>query len=229
MLLNGHLGPSTCSILINLFANCNNPYQFSEEPVSINSGVAVAAEIKEDLLKANEVRKKCLKNLIDKRIKKNEQNLNDPIKKNMLLTFESTEKKAASKPKGITVALRSDRDTFARLLLIQKDRDIDLKETLQFELTPLPLPLANANGTLSKTVKSKLLAELSKSIPQVTLLLENTVSIFDGMVLFQKLLSTLVTFGDIGDYLLQKIYKNICRIAFFVTDLYMPFSIKSIE
>ena len=95
--------------------------------------------------------------------------------------------------------------------------------------TALPLSLANANGTLSKTVKSKLFAGLSKSIPQVTLLLKNTVSIFGGMVLFQKLPSTLVTFGDIGDYLLQKIYKNPCRIAFFVTDFYMPFSIKSIE
>ena len=125
--------------------------------------------------------------------------------------------------------LPSDRDTFARLLLIQKDLDIDLKQTFQFELTPLPLSLANADGTLSKTVKSKLFAELSKSIPQVTLLLENTVSIFDGMVLFQKLPSTLVTFRDIGDYLLQNIYKNPCRIAFFVTDFYMPFSIKSIE
>ena len=134
----------------NLFANCNNPYQFSEELVSINSGVAVAAEIKEDLLQANEVEKKCLKNFIDKRIKKNEQNLSDPIKKNMLLTFESTEKKAASKRKGITVALLSDRDTFAQLLLIQKDRDFDLKETLQFELTPLLLSLANADGTLVK-------------------------------------------------------------------------------
>ena len=145
-----------------------------------------------------------MKNFIDKRIKKNEQKLNNPIKKNMLLTFENTEKKAASKPKGITVTLRSDPGTFARLLLIQKNRDIDLKGTLQFELTPLPLSLANADGTLSKTVKSKLFAELSKSIPQVTLLLENTVSIFDGMVLFQKLPSTLVTFGDIGDYLCRK-------------------------
>ena len=63
--------------------------------------------------------------------------------------------------------------------MVQKDRDIDLKETLQFELTPLPLSLANADGTLSKTVKLKLFAELSKSIPQVTLLPENTVSIFD--------------------------------------------------
>ena len=68
----------------------------------------------------------------------------------MLLTFESTEKKAASKRKGITVALLSDRDTFAQLLLIQKDRDFDLKETLQFELTPLLLSLANADGTLVK-------------------------------------------------------------------------------
>ena len=41
----------------NLFANCNNPYQFSEELVSINSGVAVAAEIKLNLLKANDVGK----------------------------------------------------------------------------------------------------------------------------------------------------------------------------
>ena len=95
--------------------------------------------------------------------------------------------------------------------------------------TPLPLSLANANGTLSKTVKSKLFSGLSKSIPQVTLLLKNTVSIFGGMVLFQKLPSTLVTFGDIDDYLLQKIYKNPSRIAFFATDFYMPFSIKSIE
>ena len=85
-------------VCFNLFANCNNPYQFSEELASINSGVAVAVDIKEDLLKANEVGKKCLKNFIDKRIKKNEQNLNNPIKKNMSLTFESTEKKAASKP-----------------------------------------------------------------------------------------------------------------------------------
>ena len=137
-----------------------------------------------------------MKNFIDKKIKKNEQNLNNPIKKNMLLTFDSTEKKVASKPKGITVALRSDRDTFARLLLIQKDRDIDLKETLQFELTPLPLSLANTDGTLSKTVKSELFAQLSKSIPQVTLLLKNTVSIFDGMFLFQKPPLILVTFGD---------------------------------
>ena len=135
-----------------------------------------------------------MKNFIDKKIKKNEQNLNNPIKKNMLLTFDSTEKKVASKPKGITVALRSDRDTFARLLLIQKDRDIDLKENLKFQLTPLPLSLANADGTFSKTVKSKLFAELSKSNPEVTLFLENTVSIFDRMVLFWKLPSTLVTF-----------------------------------
>ena len=142
-----------------------------------------------------------MKNFIDKRIKKNEQNLKDFIKKNMLLIFESTEKKADSKPKGITVALHSDRGTFAPLLLIQKDHGIDLKETLQFNLTPLPLTLANADGTWSKTVKSKLFVELSKSIPQVNLLLENAVRLFDEIFLFLKLPLTLVMFGDIGDYL----------------------------
>ena len=41
----------------NLFANCNSYYEFSEELVSINSGVTVAAEIKLNLLKANDVGK----------------------------------------------------------------------------------------------------------------------------------------------------------------------------
>ena len=139
----------------------------------------------------------------------------------MLLTFKSTQKKVASKLKGITVALRSDRDTFARILLIQKDRHINLKETLHCRWQML---MEHCQKQLNQSY-----LQLSKSIPQVTLLMENTVNIFDVMVLFQKLRSTLLTFGDIGDYLLQKIYKNPCRVAFFVTNFYMPFSIKSIE
>ena len=49
------------------------------------------------------------------------------------------------------------------------------------------------------------------------------------MVLFQKLPHDLVTFGDISDYILNKIMQGSCRICFFVTDYYLENSIKSLE
>ena len=58
---------------------------------------------------------------------------------------------------------------------------------------------------------------------------ENTPNIYDGMALFQKLPPTLVTFGDISDYVLKKIMKGSSWINFSVTDCYLPESVKSLE
>jgi len=82
------------------------------------------------------------------------------------------------------MALKSDRDTFSRLMMISKDRAVSMRDTLTFELTPLPLSLANADGTLSKTMKLKLFTEFSKSVEIVDECSENSPPIFDGMVLF---------------------------------------------
>ena len=57
----------------------------------------------------------------------------------------------------------------------------------------------------------------------------NTPKIYDGMVLFQKLPATLSTFGVVSDFLIKKIMKSSCRVCFFVTNYYLPNSIKSVE
>ena len=100
---------------------------------------------------------------------------------------------------------------------------------MQYELTPLPLSLANPDGTLCKTVKSNLFTHLSALVPQVDSTPCNTPSIYDGMVLFQKLPPTLATFGEISEYLLKKLLSSSGRITFFVTDFYLQNSIKSVE
>ena len=46
------------------------------------------------------------------------------------------------------------------------------------------------------------------------------------MVLLQKILSTLETFGALSDYLLNKDLRGSCRVAYFVTDQYLENSIK---
>ena len=43
----------------------------------------------------------------------------------------------------------------------------------------------------------------------------DTPKIYDGMVLSQKLPATLSTFGDISDFLINKIVKGSCRVCFF--------------
>ena len=127
------------------------------------------------------------------------------------------------------VAIRADRETFARLLLIQQKRRVNLREVLAYELGPLPLSISNYGGSLRKTQKSKLFQHLESSIVSCVAIPENCPQIFDGMVLLQKLPKMLKTFGDISDYILKKVLRGPARAAFFVTDYYLEDSIKSVE
>ena len=104
-----------------------------------------------------------------------------------LKTFDTTTIKKKVSTKNCTVAVKADRQTFARLIAIQQRRDVDLKEVLTYELAAFPLSIANADGLLCKTVKSKLHSVLESSIPQVLSVPLNTVAIFDAMVLLRKL------------------------------------------
>lgn len=57
----------------------------------------------------------------------------------------------------------------------------------------------------------------------------DAVHIFDGMVLLQQLARiVLPTFGDVSEYLIKRILKD-STIVYFVTDQYLPGSVKSFE
>ena len=49
---------------------------------------------------------------------------------------------------------------YSRLLVVSKDRGIDLEEVQSYELASVPLALANMDGSLRKPTKSTLLREL---------------------------------------------------------------------
>ena len=100
---------------------------------------------------------------------------------------------------------------------------------LNFELSPYPLSLCHPDGTMTKTMKSKLFACLAEKIPQLTSVPQNTPSIYDGIVLFHKLPKTIETFGEIFDYIIRKVLSGNCRVAFLPTDHYLTDSIKSLE
>ena len=138
-------------------------------------------------------------------------------------------KKKTVKVKEQMMTIKADRKTFARLMVIQKSRSVNLKDVLGYELSSVPLSLANPDGTLAKTTKVNLFHSLEALIPITSLCPSNYPVIFDGMVLLQKIPSTFKTFGEISDYLLRKILSGSANTANFVTDHHLPRSIKSME
>ena len=179
------------------------------------------------MLNAESIGKDQYLEFIQNRIETNEVDFYSPIKQNKLHTFESAVNVRKVKVNGKEVAVRSHRDTFARLLILQKTWGIQLQEILQYELASVPLALSDpdASFSLCKTAESELLKYLKKSIPAIAAIPFNSPKIYDGVVLFQKLLPDLVTFGDTSDYILNKIMQGSCRIYFFVTDYYLENSI----
>ena len=53
-------------------------------------------------------------------------------------------------------AVKMNRNFFARLLIVARSREIDMKEVLSYSLGIYPLSLATASGGLVKTAKHKL-------------------------------------------------------------------------
>ena len=87
----------------------------------------------------------------------------------------------------------------------------------------------DTTSTFCKREKNELFKFLKISLGTVSVIPVNTPKTYDGMVLFQKLPATLSTFGDIYDFLINKIVKGSCRIYFFKTYYYLPNFIKSLE
>ena len=60
---------------------------------------------------------------------------------------------AVKNQKDMTVSVNADSERFGRLLVAVKNRDINLKEVLSYELCSVPISLAHPDGSLRKTTK----------------------------------------------------------------------------
>ena len=121
------------------------------------------------------------------------------------------------KVKNQEVAIKSDRQTFERTLLVQQSRDLDIRRTLKYELGAVRHSIAKLDGSLCKSVKSMLMDFMENDIPIVP----SQFSFFDGMVILQKLSLELKIVGEISAYILQRIVNiGVGRLVFFSTDQY---------
>ena len=103
------------------------------------------------------------------------------------------------------MAVEMVRDLFGSILFLALQRKIDMAEVLSFPLTPTPLSLSHADGTMLKTQKSKLMEELESRIfsekPNHV-----DVTIIDAMFLLHLWKDLPATFGTIARFLLTKAF-----------------------
>ena len=94
----------------------------------------------------------------------NPNRFRESIKRQKVLTFatESGRYKITSSADNKLVAVAMTRDLFGSILFHALEEKVDMEEILKYPLTPVPLSLSHADGTLQKTVKVKLLNELEK-------------------------------------------------------------------
>ncbi|KAL9975370.1 hypothetical protein ACROYT_G012525 [Oculina patagonica] len=186
-----------------------NPFKLAwedEEPaplLNIATGVVMPPQTTDQLLFAKQTGAARVKEFVSKRLDSNATGFWEKISKANVSTFASLSKKVKirrAEEKEITI--NGDRSLFGRLLVVARNRHIDLKEVMSYELTNVPYALAHADGSLRKTTKSVLLAELERVSPGVGRLPTSELEaalIFDGMALLQSLKSAgCTTFGDLA-------------------------------
>ena len=134
-----------------------NPFELTEEQrlVNISSGVPLLLEAEEFLLKSEKRRKEQYSKFVMERILSDEVSFHSPIKRNKLLNFKTCYKQATkSNKKSVEV----NRDILSMLLslTVRKQKVIDFQAALSYPLSQVPLSLCNSDGSMRKTVKSKL-------------------------------------------------------------------------
>ena len=125
----------------------------SGELASLSSGCVLTETIKSDLLAAKEKGTDVLTAFFEDRLLSDSLGFFDPLPKLRLGTFRDAQKKTTVSKEGKAVILRTDRNLFARLLVMGQTRQMDLRQLLIHELRPLPWSLALFDGKNSGFLK----------------------------------------------------------------------------
>eukprot|EP00112_Aurelia_sp_Birch-Aquarium-sp1_P026470 Seg940.1 transcript_id=Seg940.1/GoldUCD/mRNA.D3Y31 product="hypothetical protein" protein_id=Seg940.1/GoldUCD/D3Y31 len=163
---------------------------------------------------------------------------NEPMRRCKALNFQSLyEIKGNSSDKDKKTVVKADRNILMRLITAYEGgREVDLKSVLSHELMPVPLSLAEMNGSLRTGNKSVLIEKLTEGIncpESIDLNGKTACLVIDGQALVVSLgkPNGCSSFGDLADTFVQAVLqmgKRYHRIDV-VFDRYRQLSIKAEE
>lgn len=205
--------------------------------VNISSGVEVDASTAEGSLNAEELGEQQFIEFCKENLFTDDPDIFNTIKKNKLKTFSSNNVKIKN-CKGQLTALKTDRNLFARLLVMSKSHELHLKEILSYSLSDYPLSLATITGGLVKTAKSKMFEILQNMVTEAPVVsLENigerNALIVDAFAILHSIKGSWTTFSDFADATFALLVRLACESKAarldFVAERYPKISIKNTE
>ena len=101
---------------------------------------------------------------IEERLNTNKTPFHAPLKTIKLPTMTVSENKSKSSTKAKAKVTQSDRELFGKLLVVLKERDVDFRSDMKYELSPVPLALVNIDGSLGKTDKASAMQDMQSMV-----------------------------------------------------------------
>ena len=186
------------------------------ELVAISSKDVASDDICQDLLSCESRGKKLVEGFIRTRLSERSTDFYAPLPKNKSKTFAHLYRETSGTQQRTLKILKADRKLLQRLFnAASSGRDVQTAEVLEYELSPVPLSLADASGQMNSTPKAQILNVLTSdrgidTPPRVPASDIPTCVIVDGHALVQAIGKPqgCNTFGDYADVYVQAVYRH---------------------
>lgn len=138
--------------VINTIQSMVNPFDTTQPNlVRLASDIIAPAAVQHDLQSAKSLGEERFRVFVQENLLSDKPDVFNTMQKTKLRTFSSALKPTKTTTlKGKEVSLKSSRNLCARLLLLAKSREVDMKIVLSYPLGPYPLSLATVDGSPMK-------------------------------------------------------------------------------
>jgi len=203
--------------------------------VSLATRDVASPQITESLLTAHARGQEKLREFAASRLIKKDVGLHEKLRQSQSQTLKNMYQVQSNNPALKQKTIKADRNLFQRLLVSKEaGREVDLKEILSYELSPVPLSLADTSGAIRSTNKAALGNILQKSTTvekQLPITNLKTCVIIDGQALVQAIGKPANThnFGQFADRFVASVFSHFsqsCSRVDVVFDRYEAHTIK---
>ena len=221
------------SDVVDVLQNWINPFEESQDIVSLSTATVAPQEIAKDLMEAYNTGEEAYNCFKVERLEEDPPQIkfHDPMKRSRLKTFTSMVKKKRATVSGKSIILKTDRSLFGRMIVIAQSWNLHIRDIFAHPLGPLPWSLATPDGFPRKTTKAKLATHLQKCVANAEAMPNTSATVIDGMSLVQKVGHENATFGNVAAAIHSTVLREgqqSSRIDV-VFDTYRETSIKNIK
>ena len=214
-----------------------NPFgRDNSDLVVISTNDVAPYDVKADLISAPEKGKQIIEQFIEDRLGPNaSKGFYDVIKKPAHKTFASLYQVSVHTKAGKTTTVKADSKLRKRLFnAANSGRKVNVAELVKHELSPVPLSLANLDGTLLVADKPPLAHLLSDFCAQDTppQPVANTCVIIDAMALINahgNKSRKAKTFGDLAAAITKSVFDHFCDTCGRVDIIFDTYNVNSVK